>query len=280
MPINRAAAKQLAIFVVLVFIVYSSFYYMSLLLSIVMPAYNEEDCIESVVAQWTDLLDRYFPTDSTRLIVINDGSRDKTGAILDQISPKFPKLMVVHQPNGGHGNAVVNGYQQAVALNSEYVFQTDSDDQFVTDDFAKLWAKRHETPFVLGYRQVRYDAPARLVITQILRWSIALIYGTYILDSNIPFRLIRGSYLKKLLTQLPTPAPFAPNIFLAVMAKKAGNDLFDIPITHKERLTGTVSILKWKLLKVCIQSFNELAQFRFDLNQKVRALKTPEPVAI
>jgi len=252
---------------------------MSLLLSIVMPAYNEEEVIEVVVKQWTDLLARQFPADETRLIVVNDGSRDKTGAILDAIKPRYPKLMVVHQPNGGHGNAVVNGYQQAVALDSQYVFQTDSDDQFIAEDFAKLWNLRDTSPFVLGYREERYDAPARLVITRILRFSIAAIYGTYIMDSNIPFRLIRGSFLKKLLAQLPTPTPFAPNIFLAVMAKKAGFNTFDIPITHKERQTGTVSILKWKLLKVCFQSFRELAQFRFDLGSKVKALRKPEPVA-
>ena len=251
---------------------------MSILLSIVMPAYNEEECIEVVIGQWTSLLDRQFPTDTTRLIVINDGSKDRTGVILDSLKEKYPKLVVVHQKNGGHGNAVVNGYRQAVALGSEYVFQTDSDDQFVTDDFMKLWAKRHESPFILGYRQTRHDAKARLFITRILQWSIAFIYGTFISDSNIPFRLIEGRFLKKLLAQLPDPEPFAPNIFLAVMAKKAGHNLFDIPIVHKERLTGTVSILKWKLLKVCIRSFQELAQFRLDLNRKVKALRLPEPV--
>ena len=253
---------------------------MSLLLSIVMPAYNEEECVELVVRQWTDMLDRQFPVDNTRLIVINDGSRDKTGAILDSIKERYPKLMVVHQPNGGHGNAVVNGYRQAVALDSEYVFQTDSDDQFVTDDFTKLWAKRDQLPFVLGYREVRHDDTMRLLITRILRSSIALIYGTYIKDSNIPFRLIRGSFLKKLLSQLPTPTPFAPNIFLAVMAKKAGNQLFDIPIVHKERETGTVSIMNWKLLNVCIQSFMELTQFRLELGHKVKEVNKSEIVSV
>ena len=62
------------------------------------------------------------------------------------------------------------------------------------------------------------------------------------------------------------------------MAKKAGYDTFDMPITHKERQTGTVSILKWKLLKVCMQSFNELARFRMDLGGKVKNLKEPEKV--
>lgn len=253
---------------------------MSLLLSIVMPAYNEEEVIETVVRQWTDLLTRQFPNQDTRLIVVNDGSRDQTGTILDQIKDRYPHLVVVHQPNGGHGNAVVNGYRQAVTLGSEYVFQTDSDDQFVPDDFGKLWAKRSESPFILGYRQVRYDAPARLVITKILQFSIALIYGTFIKDSNIPFRLIRGSFLRRLLAQLPQPTPFAPNIFLSVMAKKAGYNTFDMPIIHKERQTGTVSILKWKLLKVCIQSFKELTQFRLELSRKVKALKQPQPVTV
>lgn len=245
-----------------------------------MPAYNEEEVIDLVVEQWTSLLTREFPNDETRLIVVNDGSRDRTGELLDQLKPRYPQLVVVHQKNGGHGNAVVNGYQQAVALNSEYVFQTDSDDQFVTEDFRKLWAKRFDSPFILGYREERYDAFARLIITRILRFSIALIYGTYIMDSNIPFRLIRGTFLRKLLEQLPVPTPFAPNIFLAVMAKKAGYDTFDIPITHKERLTGTVSILRWKLLTVCFQSFKELARFRLDLGRKVKALRTPESVTV
>lgn len=250
---------------------------MSLQLSIVMPAYNEEECIDLVVKNWIDLLKSRFPTGNTRLIVVNDGSRDRTGAILDSLKPQYPNhLTVVHQPNGGHGNAVVNGYRQAVALNSEYVFQTDSDDQFVTDDFDKLWARRHESKFILGHREIRYDAPARLIITRILRGSLFLLYGTYIKDSNIPFRLIEGNYLRSLLEQLPTPPPFAPNIFLAVMARKAGQQTFDIPIVHKERQTGTVSILKWKLLKVCMQSFQELATFRAELSDKVKAIRKAE----
>jgi dolichol-phosphate mannosyltransferase len=246
---------------------------MSVYFSIVMPAYNEEECIEQVVVLWTSFLKQTFPDKPTRLIVINDGSKDKTKDILDQIAPKIDNLCVVHQPNGGHGNAVVNGYHKAVELQSEYVFQTDSDDQFITEDVLKLWAKRDASNFILGYRAVRFDAPARLVITRILKYTIFLAYGTFINDANIPFRLIKGDYLKKLLAQLPNPEPFAPNIFLAVMAKKAGQQSFDISITHKERQTGTVSILRWKLLKVCMQSFGELLRFRLELNDKVKAIR-------
>jgi len=251
---------------------------MSVLLSIVMPAYNEQECVEEVVANWVNFLDAHFqPLGETRLIVVNDGSKDNTGKILDRISPRYPRLVVVHQANGGHGNAVVHAYRKAVELDSEYVFQTDSDDQFIPDDVLKLWAKRAESDFILGYRQVRHDASFRLFVTKVLQASLFTIYGTFISDSNIPFRLIKGDFLKKLLAQLPSPVPFAPNIFLAVMARKAGQNLFDIPITHKERTTGEVSIQKMKLLKVCWQSFKELFQFRMDLNDKIRAIKRPSP---
>lgn len=246
---------------------------MSYLLSIVMPAYNEQDCIEKVVYNWTDFLKNKFPNDNTTLIVINDGSKDNTKVLLDQLEQKVSNLTVINQKNGGHGNAVVNGYRKALELDSQYVFQTDSDDQFVSDDFDKLWARRDQSQFILGYREIRHDAGVRLFITKFLRGTISAVYGTFIMDSNIPFRLIKGTFLKKLMDQLPVPEPFAPNIFLSVMAKKSGQQLFDIPITHKDRETGTVSIVKWNLWKVCIRSFKELLRFRLDLNKKVRAIR-------
>ena len=245
---------------------------MSIKLAIVMPAYNEEGCMADVVKIWSDLLDTEFAGENTRLIVVNDGSKDSTGKILDSLIPLYPKLVVVHQPNGGHGNAVVHAYRKAVELEAEFVFQTDSDDQFIPEDVKKLWNKRNDSNFILGYRQIRHDDVFRLVITRILRYSMFFVYGTFIMDSNIPFRLIKGSFLKKLLAQLPNPVPFAPNIFLAIMAKKSGQELFNVPIVHKERLTGEVSIQKMKLLKVCWQSFKELLNFRLELNNKIKNL--------
>ena len=215
-----------------------------------MPAYNEQDCIEKVVYNWTNFLKEKFPNDNTTLIVINDGSKDNTKLILDKLKGEVSHLTVIHQKNGGHGNAVVNGYNTALRLGSEYVFQTDSDDQFVSDDFDKLWSKRNESDFILGYREVRHDAGVRLFITKFLRATISTIYGTFIMDSNIPFRLIKGTFLQKLMDQLPKPEPFAPNIFLSVMAKKAGQKTFDIPITHKAA-SSSCSAIKTKSILSC-----------------------------
>ncbi len=242
---------------------------MSKQLAIVIPAYNEEACIQQVISTWYEGIQQIISDDFV-LLVVNDGSRDNTGKLLDEMAPSFPNLKVIHQANAGHGMAVVNGYRQAISYQPSYVFQTDSDDQFLVKDFLKLWENRKKSKFILGFRQVRHDAPFRLLITRILKYSLLFIYGTNIADANIPYRLIEGEFLRKLVESLPEKTPFAPNIFLSVMAKKSGQDVMNIPIEHIERQTGEVSIRHFKLLKVCWQSFKELLAFRFNLNAIVR----------
>jgi glycosyltransferase involved in cell wall biosynthesis len=236
-------------------------------LTVVIPVYNEQDCIEEVLSSWGNFLNGYLKGVSFNIVVINDGSKDNTPKILDEIKGKYPYLHVVHQKNGGHGEAVLNGYAEALKFSPDWVFQVDSDNQFLPDDFPKLWENREKSNFMLGYRKKRYDEFNRLIITRIVRVIIFMMYGVWVNDSNIPYRLIKGNYLTLLLRDLPG-RPFAPNIFLTVMAKKDGNDLMFIPVTHKERETGQVSIIKWKLLKVCFRSAKELVGFAFSIKKR------------
>lgn len=236
-------------------------------LIVVIPVYNEQDCIEEVLTSWGNFLGGYLKDVSFRIVVVNDGSKDNTREILDSIAPKYPYLHIVHQKNGGHGDAVLNGYEIALKFDPDWIFQVDSDNQFLPDDFPKLWEQRNKSNFLLGYRKKRYDEFNRLVITRIVRVIIFLLYRVLITDSNIPYRLIKGKYMKLLLRDLPG-RPFAPNIFLSVMARKDGNDLMFVPVTHKERETGQVSIIKWKLLKVCFRSARELLGFAFTIKKR------------
>lgn len=231
-------------------------------LSLVMPVYNEQDCIAQVVGDWMGELRRHFSDDAFRFIIINDGSRDGTGAILDQLAQQYAPLMVVHQTNSGHGVSVYNGYRKALDMGSEYIFQTDSDNQFEASDFGLLWQARTQSPFILGQRKIRYDAFARLVITRIVILINLLLFWVYIPDANIPYRLMRGEYLRRLMQQMNF-VPFIPNIFLSVLARRESTPLLSIPVVHKERKTGTVSILRWKLIKVCFQCTWQLVKLRF-----------------
>ncbi len=236
-------------------------------LVVVIPVYNEQECIEEVLTSWGNFLNGYLKNVSFKIVVVNDGSRDNTPKILDEIATKYPYLHIVHQQNGGHGEAVLNGYTIALKFDPDWIFQVDSDNQFLPEDFPKLWENRTKSNFLLGYRKKRYDEFNRLIITRIVRVIIFLLYRVLVTDSNIPYRLIKGKYMKMLLHDLPG-RPFAPNIFLTVMAKKDGNDLMFIPVTHKERETGQVSIIKMKLLKVCVRSARELFSFAFTVRKR------------
>jgi glycosyltransferase involved in cell wall biosynthesis len=193
--------------------------------------------------------------------VVDDGSHDKTGEILDGLAKDEPRLKVIHQANTGHGGALLRAYSAALAHQPEYVFHVDSDDQFRPEDFRKLWDRRAESPCILGYRAVRRDALHRLVITRFLRMALLLMYGEYIKDSNIPFRLLKADFLRQALEVIPA-STFAPNILLAVIGAQAGANLMNVPVSHSDRKTGKVSIVHWKLIKVCHRSVKELLAFR------------------
>ncbi|MCX5795119.1 MAG: glycosyltransferase family 2 protein [Elusimicrobia bacterium] len=238
-------------------------------LTVVMPVYNEQGCIASVCGEWLSLLEVY---PGGRLVVIDDGSTDRTGGLLDGLAVAEPRLCVVHQPNAGHGAALRTAYQRALSTGCDWVFQVDSDGQFSPGDFAKLWARRGESDFVTGLRQERHDPWQRLVITRLLRLVILLVFGVRLEDSNIPFRLMRAQFLERLLAELP-PGVFAPNIFLAVLAAKAGCPLLEIPVAHLSRGTGEVSIRGWKLLGHCLRSLRELADFRSRLPGALERLR-------
>ncbi len=239
---------------------------------LVMPAYNEEGCIVPVVSAWRDEFARLFDH-NFRLVVVNDGSRDKTGQLLDQLAATEPRLIVIHQKNSGHGGALLRAYREAVARSPDFVFHVDSDDQFKPADFSALWSRRHESPCILGYRSVRNDALHRLVITRILRVVLLALYGRYLKDSNVPFRLLRTDFLAQALAIIP-PDTFAPNIFLAVLGARIDADLMHLPVSHEDRKTGTVSIVRWKLIRVCFRCVGELWRFQQILNDHAPRVKS------
>lgn len=227
-----------------------------------MPVYNEQGCIEKVVTDWHAALSKLNL--SFGMLIINDGSKDQTGEILDRVAEGFENIQIIHQENSGHGPALRNGYLRAIEMNPEWVFQVDSDDQFLTSDFVNLWQKRQESQFILGNRAKRDDPLHRLIITRIMRLVVLLIFGVKPADLNIPYRLIKTDLLAKLI-QYTYKDTFAPNIVLSVAAIRGGENSLDIPVHHKERETGEVSIVRLSLIKACFKTLFQLIRFRCEL---------------
>lgn len=225
---------------------------------VVMPVYNEQECIGEVCLEWLPVI---HSLPGARLLVIDDGSTDGTPAILEGLTRENPALLVLRQPNAGHGRAILNGYRRALELGCEWVFQVDSDGQFRAQDFSKLWACAGHSRFVLGRRAERKDSFHRRWLSRAHRLLVRLLFGAYIRDPNIPFRLMAAPFLSELLAVLPQ-AVFAPNVFLAILAAKRGQDLCEIPVCHLARKTGAVSIRRARLLRTMLRCLKELVAFR------------------
>jgi dolichol-phosphate mannosyltransferase len=232
---------------------------MTMPLSVIMPAYNEAECIADAVAEVRrDVLDL---VPEAELVVVNDGSKDRTGAILDEIAAADSRVCVIHQPNGGHGRALRTGLDTA---QGEYLFLIDSDRQIPLQAFADLWAEAKRCDGAFGIRVKRNDPRLRLVLTQLIRYSLALIFSVKIYDANIPFKVIRRQVWEKARPLIPEET-LAPSLFLALFAVRSGCKIEFREVLHRKRETGVVSIRHWKLLKFCARAFRQMIAFHWRL---------------
>lgn len=229
-------------------------------LSVIMPAYNEADGIREAVAAVQAHILAIVP--GSDLVVVNDGSRDRTGEILDAIAEGDARIRVVHKRNGGHGPAIMTGLDAATA---GYVFLIDSDNQIPLEGFAALWrAVENGRDGAFGVRRVRQDARLRRVLTVVIRFSLTLLFGVRIHDANVPFKLLRRDIWQAARRHIPE-GTLAPSLFLAVFAARRRYDIAYVEVPHRDRETGTVSIRRWKLLKFCGNAFRQLLRFRASL---------------
>ncbi|MBK6486558.1 MAG: glycosyltransferase family 2 protein [Gemmatimonadetes bacterium] len=237
----------------------------SVSVSVVMPAYNEEDGIAVAVAAVREhVLDTVL---NSELVVVNDGSRDGTGALLDQLAADDPRVRVIHKSNGGHGPAIMTGLGQAQGA---YVFLIDSDNQIPLEEFAPFWAAvSGGGDAAFGVRRVRHDAQLRKVLTVVIRQSLSTMFGVRLYDSNVPYKLLKRSLWTEASALIPE-GTLAPSLFLAVFAARRGYAVTYIDVTHKDRETGTVSIRRWKLIKFCARAFRQLLDFRASLLASTR----------
>ncbi len=234
-------------------------------LSVVMPAYNEADGItDAVLAVQRQVLDR---VPQSELVVVNDGSRDRTGEILDGIAAGDARVRVIHKPNGGHGPAIMTGLS---AARGTWVFLVDSDNQIPLEEFAPFWsAVTAGSDAAFGVRRVRHDAELRKLLTVVIRLALSLLFGVRLYDANVPFKLLRRSLWEEARALIPE-GTLAPSLFLAVYAARRRVAIAFIDVTHKDRETGTVSIRRWKLLKFCAKALQQLMAFRSSLLATVR----------
>ena len=232
-------------------------------LYIVMPAYNEEKNIESVVRSWYPVLKG--KSESSRLVIADSGSRDRTHEILEQLrSGEFPQLEILHTDNQYHGPKVIALYKYAIANGADYIFQTDSDGQTDPEEFGAFWKARRKYAGIFGNRKVRGDGKDRAFVEKVVCALVLLYFGVKIPDANAPFRLMRSGLVRKYIDRLPKDFNL-PNIMFTTYFVYYKHKVLFLPISFKPRRKGKNSINPKKIIKIGWKAVGDFIRLRKDM---------------
>ena len=226
-------------------------------LYIVMPAYNEEENIESVVRSWYPVLKG--KSESSRLVIADSGSRDRTHEILEQLrSGEFPQLEILHTDNQYHGPKVIALYKYAIANGADYIFQTDSDGQTDPEEFGAFWKARRKYAGIFGNRKVRGDGKDRAFVEKVVCTLVLLYFGVKIPDANAPFRLMKALAVAKYIDKMPEDYNL-PNIMMTTYFAYYREPTAFRTISFKPRQAGVNSVNIPRIVKI---GWNALGDFR------------------
>jgi glycosyltransferase involved in cell wall biosynthesis len=201
-------------------------------LSIFFPAYNDAGTIASLalVAHMT----ARTITDDYEVIVVDDGSPDHTGELLDEMAKSFAWLKVVHHPqNRGYGGALRTGFETA---SKELVFYTDGDAQYDPRELVDLHRALGEgVDFVNGYKIGRSDPLHRIVIGRVYHWFVRTVFGLRLRDVDCDFRLMRRRVFEKVVL---TRSSGVICVELMKKVQDHGYRIAEVPVHHFHRTYG------------------------------------------
>ena len=216
-------------------------------LYIVLPAYNEEENIESVVKSWHAVLEG--KDEGSKIVIADSGSRDKTHEILKSLKKECPKLEILSDTGRYHGEKVIALYDYAIKSGAAWIFQTDSDGQTCPDEFAAFWEMRKDFDGIFGERTVRGDGKQRAFVEKVVCFLLKLYFGVKVPDANAPFRLMKVDVVAKYLSRLDKDYNL-PNIMMTTYFAFYGEKLAFKEISFKPRQSGVNSINIPRIIKI------------------------------
>ncbi len=223
------------------------------MLSIVLPCFNEELNIERTVrgvASWLKT-----KNDPWEIVVVNDGSRDGTGTILQILQREIPELRIVtHEKNRGYGAAVRSGCDAATG---DVIGFMDSDGQFDASDFDLLLPKLKEAPFVTGRRRKRADPLIRKLNAKLFGLLSWVVLGIWVRDINCAMKVFTRETWQAM---RPTHATGAlVNAEMFSRAQSAGIRWIVVDVHHAPRQFGMQTGAN---LRVILRMFSELWEMK------------------
>ena len=242
-------------------------------LSYFFPAHNEEANVLGLVEEALETLPGL--ADTFEIVIVDDGSRDGTGRIADELTAAHPGIVraVHHQTNLGYGAALRSGFR---AARFDHVAFTDGDRQFRVPDIARLidrLAEPDRPDVVVGYRIKRADPLVRTVYARAYRLANRIFFGLRVRDVDCACKLFRRKALDGLAVE-SGGAFFSAELLIKLQV--AGRSVAEVGIPHHRRTAGSPTGSKPSVVFRAVRDF-WLLRLRMWVNRE-RALRRGEPI--
>ena len=215
------------------------------------PAYNEEGNVERMVDALKAVLPHF--ADDFEIIVVNDGSNDRTGEIADRLMKEDPKVRAVHhERNQGYGAAIRSGIN---ACKKEYLFFTDGDGQFDISQLSLLIPLISEYDGVIGFRLNRQDPWIRKLNAWAWNRLVTMMFDLKVKDIDCAFKLFHRKVFEQI--QLESSGAMISTEMLVKIAR-GGYRIHEVGVLHSPRLAGRQTGAN---LRVILRAFKELFCF-------------------
>lgn len=202
-------------------------------LSVFFPAYNEEENIRKTVTDAKRILLKV--ADVWEIIVVDDGSSDKTEEVVKKLSKKDERIRLIkHKKNRGYGGALKTGYEKS---KYKLIAFTDSDGQFDFSEITKFLKLANDADLVLGYRLKRADSIIRKIYTRGWAMIPRVLFGMKVTDYSCGFKLIKSDVYQNI--QPLVGEEKVTQIEMLVKAKRQGFKFAEVGVHHYPRVAGT-----------------------------------------
>lgn len=221
------------------------------------PAYNDEENLPDLIPGVFEFLSEN--SEQFEIVVIEDGSPDKTGEVADWLAQKFPNTRVIHHhKNMGYTATLKEGFETG---KYDYVMYTDGDNQYNINDFKPYLYLLEENDVISGYAVKKAVSNFRKFQSWLHNTLINILFFTSFRDINCSMKILKRNVLKKIKINSNSYGAFI-DAELILRARKMNFKIAQFPVIHYARKSGIALGSKPNLI---LNTIKDMVKLRFNL---------------
>ena len=204
-------------------------------ISVILPAYNEEESIEKAATDAASFLRDAF--EDWEVLVVDDGSADDTAAIVRRLAEAEPRIKLLSHPrNLGYGRALATGFG---AARCELVFYTDADNQFDIRELKDTVPLTEQADAVFGFRVYRYDSVLRCLLSWTYNRLVRVLFLVRVRDVDCAWKLFKRPVIERMVIEAND---FFVDTELVARTAKLGVRTVEKGVRHYPRTAGSTTV--------------------------------------